>query len=335
MARNLFVGRNLDVLKGIKTLASKELTRVMEGKLKIKPGSDWTKSLENKYHNLPISTLLDGKDFLDASTWLYPAHRKDIELIFAAKKKYGIHTVITIEGIGSGKTLKNMLIKWIEIYRTLTLVDPQVFYGMAPGTVLAYVLMSRTESHARKVTFRKLLPLFDCPFFNEYFPPQIDFIKIANSRRYPALLEFPKNVVVFPGTGSAASALGYDILGAAIDEANYLEVTSASKKSVAGEVYDAAESMHFEIFGRMSSRFLEKGKDLPGIISMFSNPRYVGDFLERRIAKANLIKIDDERWIDPAAKIFFVRRPTWKAKSHKFGKEMFKFDVQNLKVIEN
>lgn len=291
------------------------------------------------YHNLSIEEILDSEDILNAKKWLYPVHREDIIKIFEYKERYGIDTVICEEGIGSGKTVKNMVLIFLQLFKLITLPNPQEFYGLAPGTTMAFVLMSRNEKQARKVTFQKLLPLFNNKFFNTYFRPSADYTEMENRLIFPTELRFPKNILVFPGTGSSASTLGYDIFGASIDEANYLEYTVESKKAYGKGSYDAAEEMNFEIYNRMFSRYAEKGGRIPGILSMFSNVKYKDTFLEKTINSANVEAIDNsqQRFVDIKNKMLIFKRTTWQAKQGipgLYSGETFKFDFQTLKIIE-
>lgn len=321
---------DLDILKDFRTIVQKELSGYSESSEVAKIDS----TLYEQFRNVSIRDLILSPEFFNAKSWLYPAHLEDIELIFEMKDKYGVHTVIDIEGFGSGKSTKHALILAIQIFKLLIIENPQIHYGLAPGTGIAFIMMSRTERQARRVAFRKVLPIFNNRFFNTYFPPQVDFEKMTDSRKFPSQLEFHKNIVIFPGTGSAASALGYDIFGASIDEANYLEVTTESKKALGEGTYDAAEQMYHEIFGRMFSRFADSSQSMPGIVCMFSNPRYKSDFLDRWTRKASLERLDSERWIDKDAKLLVIKRPTWSAKRHKFSKDTFRFDFSNFRVVE-
>jgi hypothetical protein len=138
------------------------------------------------------------------------------------------------------------------------------------------------------------------------------------------MLRFPKNIVIFPGTGSALSAIGYNLYGGGIDEANYLEVVDDSKKAITGAYYDAAESMYNTITARMKSRFVQRGEGkVPGLLMLFSNPRHDGSFLERLAVMSRSDR-----------SIFFTRRCTWEGRpADHFCGEKFYYDVEGRKVI--
>lgn len=283
---------------------------------------EWDSKVRDEYACLPVETLIDDSYFLGIKDELYPVHRRDIVELWQARKERGVDVFVDEEGIGSGKTYKFGVILWLLTYELLVSDFKVRFPFTGKGTGISLVCMSRNAVLAKEVTFQKVLPFFDCPFFKEHFPPSVDFDITEKKRRLPSRLRFPKNVVIFPGTGEALSAIGYDIYGAAIDEVNYLEVVTNSKRAVTGRNYDAGEEMFSALYSRMASRFPEGNR---GIIGLFSNARYINDFSERKGREAKTNK-----------KIFYRRRAVWEAKPASFYKgETFKFDLDIKKVVDD
>lgn len=309
---------------------------------KIEPlASRWDLKDQEDFDKIPIETLLDdshygggkfGQQEVDditgqSSGALWADHRRDIIELDRARKERGVDVFVDIEGIGSGKTHKFRTILRIDVMRVLTRVSPLEYYGLDPtGQGISFVCMSRNASLAKMVTFTTVLKAFDCPFINEHFPPQVDLEKIKSSMRYPSLLRFPKDVIIFPGTGSALSAVGYNLMGGGIDEANWLEVVEGSKKAILSGHYDAGEVMYHAIKARMRSRFAHWIKThgrLPGMLMLFSNARHSGDFLERMATKARTDKT-----------IFVRRRNTWDAQpKERFSGKTFFFDIVNRQIV--
>lgn len=232
----------------------------------------------------------------------------------------------------AGKSYKFGILMWLMVFEILCKMEPQRELGLDPDSIISIVCMSRNANLAKLVTFRKILPFFDCPFFREYFPPSVDFEKMRDSiHRLPRELRFPKNVVIFPGTGSALSALGYDLISAGIDEANYLEVIEDSKKGVtagdskAQRIYNAGPEMFNTIHSRMVGRYVSAGGNIPGLLVVFSAPRFTDDFTSQMIAEAELTK--DHR-------VMWRRRATWEAiPKYKLSGEYFDFDIDSLEVV--
>jgi len=281
---------------------------------------------------VPISDLLDDPYFLGKGDEIYPSHRADIIELFERKDAgEQIHKFVYEGAIGAGKTYLMSIILWILVYRLITKwPSPQIYLGIDPDSTLCYCCTSRNATLAKKVTFTKILPMFDTPFFREHFPPQCGFKLLDDWMKggkpyYPSELRFPRGIVIFPGTGSEAATLGYDLLGGLMDEANFLQVTERSTKARGG-YYDAAEEIHDSIYDRMISRFQKDGKLPPEcLLMMFCSTLYENDFLSRH---AN----------DPFT--FHRKRTLWEAKPsiHKgrtiWSGKKFKFDVDQLKIVE-
>ncbi len=323
------------------------------------PKKRWDKKDQEAFEKVTIEELLDSPYYLgigqykcdDRCGWvddkqkkpsicpncgrlarpdLFPAHRQDIIDLHNARRAIETVEAMFEEGIGSGKTFKFAAILWLMVTEVITKYRPLEYYGLAEkSSGISFVCMSRNASLAKEVTFQQVLPFFDCPFYAEYFPPKIDFQKINSMKKYyPSVLRFPKKIVIFPGTGSALSAIGYNLFGGCIDEVNYLEVVDDSKKAIRGEGYDAAQDMYEAIMARMISRFeptrLRRDGKLPGLLVMMSNPCYPMDFLERKYLESRT---------NPS--IFFRRRCTWEGHpKERYSGETFKFDVLNCRVIE-
>lgn len=312
----------------------KERGAVYESKVR------WDEHDQAEFDTIPLETLLDdpyyggGKYYVEQledetreHQGLWPEHRQDIIDLWAAREKYGTDTFVDIEGIGSGKTHKFRSVLRLDLLHVLTRVNPLEYFRLDPGGQgISFVCMSRNAKLAKEVTFNTVLKAFDCPFFNTYFPPQINITKIRETQKYPSVLRFPKDVVIFPGSGSALSAIGYNLFGGGIDEANYLEVVEGSKKAIMGTAYDAAEMMYSNIYARMTSRFvgwISAHKRLPGLLMMFSNTRHSEDFLERMSKRARTDK-----------RIFFRRRCTWEGHPREhFSGKTFSFDTANRCIV--
>jgi hypothetical protein len=252
---------------------------------------------------------------------LYPVHEEDILAIYEENRKRPINLVILIEGIGAGKTTLYSVMTWLEWFRLTTKYDPHRFYGMMKDEIIAFIAMNRSEAQARRVTLQKVFPKFQTQFNMEYFPP---------SKRRGQEIWIPRNnTLIFAGTSSAASALGYNIYGGGVDEANSLEVVEGGKRgqSVA-DVYDAAEEMHNAIVGRQKSRFINPDTGwLDGMLFMISSSRYPNDYLEK--------KAREHFKLGSNSHIFVRRRTTWDAKPKwYFSGIKAHFDLKAKKIIE-
>lgn len=244
------------------------------------------------------------------------------------RRPNGIHTVCIECPKGTGKNFESALIIWL-LTREFLIQDRVEFfspYNLDLGTTIAIITANRTEQQAREVTFKEILPKMQSPFFMDYFPPQVDLKEIEQSRRFPRELRFPRNVVIFPGTGSAASGLGYCVGASIIDEANFLARSSTGKQSIMGaDVYDAASETYSDLFQRMESRFgaIRHGEmNYAGISTVISSSRTYQDFTQEMMRRSRHNK-----------GIFYSRLPFWDRKPLALSGETFEFDTANMQVL--
>ena len=185
------------------------------------------------------------------------------------------------EGIGSGKSFLVSIIFTYGVYWLECLENPQQYFGLAKGSTIALLNMSKTAMQAKKVVFGDIKARIDnSPWFQTFCKPD------------PSIhseLRFPKNIVIFPGNSSETFPLGYNVFMANMDEASFY--TETSFHDVAQEIYDALDR-------RITSRFGDRG-----FMAITSSPRYVDDFTEKKVeeAKTNL-------------HILAIRRATWDMK---------------------
>jgi hypothetical protein len=244
------------------------------------------------------------------------------------RRANGIHTVCIECPKGTGKNFESALIIWL-LTREFLIQDRVEFfspYNLDLGTTIAIITANRTEQQAREVTFKEILPKMLSPFFLDYFPPQVDLEEIEQTRRFPRELRFPRNVVIFPGTGSAASGLGYCVGASIIDEANFLAKSSTGKQSIMGsDTYDAAAETYADLFQRMESRFgaIRHGEmAYAGISTVISSSRTHQDFTQEMLRRSKTNK-----------GIFYSRLPFWDRKPLDLSGETFEFDVANMQVL--
>jgi hypothetical protein len=263
---------------------------------------EFDNNLEQILHNKYFLGLNESKEgsMIAQENCLYPSHKDDILAIYEEKKKRDVSLVILIEGIGSGKSTVNSILTYLEWFRLTCQFNPQKYYGMMDDEIVAFIAMSRSEAQAKRVTLQKIYPKFQTAFNIEYFP--------ADKRRGQEIWIPRNNTLIFAGTSNAASALGYNIFGGVVDEANFLESVEGGKRSRSmSEVYDAAEEMHNAMFNRMNSRFINPytGK-LDGMLTMISSCRYPDDFLEK--------KAREHFKLGQNSHIFIRRKSLWEAK---------------------
>lgn len=256
----------------------------------------------------------------------WPVQTKEATRIDVRRDK-NIHTVVLECPKGTGKNFEASLILWI-LTREFLIQDREEFfrpYELDLGTTISINLMNRSGDQARRVTFKEVLPKLATPFFRDYFPPQVSLDDTEDKRVYPRELRFPRNVVIFPGTGSAATGLGYCIGSGVMDEANFMQRTEGSKDSITGiDSADAADDTYGDLFVRHQSRFgaIRNGRmTWAGLIVCLSSTRTSRDFTQRMRAKSEQ---------DPG--IMWISQYYWERKPLKLSGKTFTFDLSTMRI---
>lgn len=164
--------------------------------------------MKDIFDNEPERLLLDPY-FLNLDGFIYPAVCDDILELLEERKRRPINLVILLIGIGGGKSLEASVLLWLQWMELSSHLDPQSFYNLVPGSIISFMVMNRTEVQARKVTFSEVFNRFQTPFNADYFPPHPMYSK--------EIRILQNNTVLFPGTSSSMSALGYNCYGGCLD----------------------------------------------------------------------------------------------------------------------
>lgn len=242
-----------------------------------------------------------------------------------------IHTVVFEMPRGTGKDFE-MSLMVVLLVRDLLMQKQEEFYSfydLDPGTRISVNLMNRTEPLAKRVTFAEVLPKFNNNFFLDYFPPaNIDIEKLLDEKEQPSELRFPKNIIVFPGTGATSSNLGYALAALVMDECNNMPKNISSSRTISGQTEttgDAGEDIYIDGILRLQSRlgqFVDGKMDIWGMVIALSQSRTTMDFTKRRQQESLLNK-----------EILYRNFPFWERKPLNLSGKTFEFDVRTLRVL--
>lgn len=210
----------------------------------------------------PIAEFVTSPLYLGLEDNVYPEVLRTVEEIF--EDHYT--EAVLCWGIGAGKSFLSSLAITYMLHCTLCLRDPQSYYGLAPGTTIAFMNMAPTALQAQRIVFSEIRNRIQhSPWF------QSEFAKVQVLR---SELRFPKDIVVVPGCSAETFPLGYNLLGAVVDEAAwFIEVTDGHR--------DYAEEIYHALQRRIRSRFLDYG-----LLVLISSPRHTEDFMERKLHEA-------------------------------------------------
>ena len=165
------------------------------------------------------------------------------------------------------------------LYRLSCYENPQLEFGLAPGSAIVFVQQSVSLTKARKVLLDQLgTRVLASPYFKEHFM----FDKNVRSE-----LRFPKNITVLPLGGSDTAAIGLNVFGGVIDEMNFMAHIKDGVHSefMLEDEYDQAEKLYGAIMRRIKGRFAQQGK-VPGKLILSSASNYPGDFTARKVEEA-------------------------------------------------
>lgn len=186
------------------------------------------------------------------------------------------------EGIGAGKSYKSSVIITYLVYRILILKDPHKFLRLARGSGIHFMNMSLRADQAKEIVFGEIAQrICNSPWFSErnYLP----------NPNVKSELQLPKNITIVPGNSKETFSFGYNLLAAIMDEAAWY--TETPGREVAEEMFNA-------LYNRIRDRFGFKG-----MLVMISSPRYVDDFIEKKMEEAKT-----------NTRIFSRRRASWESK---------------------
>lgn len=158
-----------------------------------------------------------------------------------ADKPTEIPLAMITGGIGIGKTTIASIVLPYLCHWMLCLKDPQDFFGLLPGSRIAFMQMSTSEKQALEVVFGDIKARIQgSPWFRDHpYDPA-----------FKNQIRFDNDIWIIPGDSKDTTFEGYNIFGGILDEADSHTVT---------ETKDYAEIGFDTIENRIASRFQDKG----------------------------------------------------------------------------
>jgi len=164
---------------------------------------DWNDSTIEEFNNIPVETLLMDPYFLNLKDMVFPGVLDDILELWEERSKRQVNLTLFLHGIGAGKSMAASIISWLLVYELCMYKNPQQHFGLADNSVIAVMLLSRTETQTRRVIYSYMWDRFQSQFNKDYFPVNPKFSRELRIDR--------NRVCVYAGTSSALSALGYNV----------------------------------------------------------------------------------------------------------------------------
>lgn len=154
----------------------------------------------------------------------------------------------------------------------LCLKDPQDFFGLLPGSRIAFMQMSTSEKQALEVVFGDIKARVQhSPWFQAKYP---------YDPNYKNQLRFEKDIWIIPGDSAETTFEGYNILGGILDEADSHKITQT--KDYAEQGYTTIHSRIDSRFGRVDRGGVERGY---GFLLVIGQMKSASGFAARKYAE--------------------------------------------------
>lgn len=210
-----------------------------------------------------------------------------------------VNEVIVGGALGSGKTFVASYYFAYRVYCLFRNGDPCKRYGLKPDSPIYCIYFSTNKTSAKLGGFKYLRAVFEnCQWFKNNM--QVDST-IESRIRF-----LGKNFEVLSGS-SDAHAIGLNIWGSILDEANFKEGVGQGNV----EEYEDVTRMYTQINDRLASRF-STPNGVEGLSMLISSASYQSAFTESRKAI-----VQDS----PNARI--ITAVTYRVKPEQFSKETF------------
>ena len=154
--------------------------------------------------------------------------------------------------IGIGKTTFASIALPYMAHWVLCLKDPQAYFGLLPGSRIAFMQMSTSEQQAAQVVFGDIFArIKHSPWFIQNYPYDPKFTK---------QIRFAKDIWILPGDSAETTFEGYNILGGILDEMDSHKITPQKNYAELGyNTINSRIASRFPIFGENGEEAGNKG----------------------------------------------------------------------------
>lgn len=298
-------------------------TSVLELINRLAEGESLDDILKMSHRPVDIHTFIHDPYFMGTTlTNLWESTIESVEEVING----GYSEAIFTGSIGRAKTTRATIVCAYNLYTLSCHHSPQEALGLMENSDLYVVMINRTDTLARKVTYSKFRKLIErIPYFRERFM----FDEGVESE-----MRFPKNIFVIPSIPSNENLLGLDVVSGIVDEANFYSLTENSKRSLDGGTYDQAEEIYHGLVTRIASRFEGIDPTLRGCLSVVSSFKHSEDFTSTRIKEVEEARKRGEKiitYISTGSQWDFLP-PTRKDGTRRFSETRFKVAIGNKRL---
>lgn len=204
---------------------------------------------------------------------IYPFWKKHIINIFNSPEM--INEVIVKGSIGTGKTTMANIILIRKLYELSCYENVQSLFNLMITSSIALIYFNISKDQAELTGYGQLKQMIDAiPYFKENFP--------RNTHKTNDI-EWPDQNMYITYGSSTAHAIGSNLLGSVLDEANFYGGESPTASTNFRTANSKAMEIYASIRRRGESRFTKGGVD-NSISLLLSSTKNSNSFTERRIA---------------------------------------------------
>lgn len=267
---------------------------------KIKPNDSFIKAIE-LLERIPVTIeeFLDSKEFMGGDDFdVYSSVKERLKLMkpdpFAVSRERPHISEIYLGGAtGTSKSQTSVGGCLYDAHWWCCFKTPWKLFGSEKFKLVGISFQSRRELTAKKTLYEPFKErMLAMPWFSNNF-------KINITEKELTIPE--KKLRAFYTVGNADGVIGEDILSGIVDEANFFDVITESKKAQ-GASYDEGKKTVDKLLNRRSSRYPISNALSFGSIYIISSANYCDDLIDRKVKsydpekeKHVFIKVD-KRW---------------------------------------
>lgn len=239
---------------------------------------------------VPIEKWINSEYYVgpDAPN-IYPFWKKHIINIFNSKEK--INEVIVHGSIGTGKSTFANIVLLRKLYELSCYENIQSLFNLMVTSSIALIYFNISKDQAELTGYGQLKQMLDAiPYFKDHFP--------RNTHKTNDI-EWPDNNMYITYGSSTNHAIGANLFGSILDEANFYGGESPTASTNFRTAGSKAMEIYASIRRRGESRFKKGGVD-NSISLLLSSTKNSNSFTERRIAASkgnpHVYVIDAKIW---------------------------------------
>lgn len=205
---------------------------------------------------------------------LYPFWKQHIINIFSRPLDQRVNEIILTGSIGGGKSTFMTFCFLRLLYELSCYANPHALYGLMPGTTIMLAYLSLNREIAEATGYGDLRSLIDAsPYFKEHF---------ARNYRLSNDIQWPDSHIKVIAGSRIAHTIGTNLIGAALDEANFGGSGDAGEAGMAN--VSKAQKIYSSLRIRGEQRFSLGGIDY-SLSILISSSTTSNSFTEARLSQ--------------------------------------------------